>query len=190
VEDLTSFTEQVGDMLPVGEAAKFLGVMPETLRNWDNFGRLVPTLHPVIGCRYYHQRDLDLATAKARLELSLKVSNVAPWNWNNESNDGLLAIDAVKQASADGRLFDLILLDMQMPNLNGYAAAERLRQMGFDGPIIALTANAIQGNMIRCLKCGCHDYFSEPIDVQLLKPMVGICPQAPRFRNHLTEINL
>jgi two-component system, chemotaxis family, CheB/CheR fusion protein len=56
-----------------------------------------------------------------------------------EAEDGLLAIESVKQATESGDIFDLILLDMQMPNMDGYQTARRLRQLGYDGPIIAWT---------------------------------------------------
>ena len=55
-------------MLRVGQAAKFLGVSSETLRNWDKSGRLVPTRHPVTGYRYYRQQDLEAFLAAAVLE--------------------------------------------------------------------------------------------------------------------------
>ncbi|TWU46838.1 MerR family transcriptional regulator [Rubripirellula reticaptiva] len=47
------------DMLRVGEAADFLGVCKETLRNWDRSGKLVPKRNPVTGYRYYKQEDLE-----------------------------------------------------------------------------------------------------------------------------------
>jgi signal transduction histidine kinase/ActR/RegA family two-component response regulator len=81
-----------------------------------------------------------------------------------EAEDGLLAIETVKRSAANGIIFDLILLDMQMPNLNGYETARQLRQLGYIGPIIALTADAMQGDMSKCLEAGCNDYLSKPID--------------------------
>ncbi len=81
-----------------------------------------------------------------------------------EAEDGLLAIETVIQSAAKGIIFDLILLDMQMPNLNGYETARQLRQLGYVGPIIALTADAMQGDMNKCLEAGCNDYLSKPID--------------------------
>ncbi|QDU92645.1 MerR family DNA-binding transcriptional regulator [Lignipirellula cremea] len=59
MENLKHFTEQVQDMLRVGEAAKLLGVTSETLRNWDKSGRLVATRHPVTGYRYYRESELE-----------------------------------------------------------------------------------------------------------------------------------
>jgi len=89
-----------------------------------------------------------------------------------EAEDGLQAIAEVERASNDGKRFDLILLDMQMPNLDGYETAQRLREMGFQQPIIALTADAMQGDMNRCIECGCNDYLSKPIDVRQMTQMV------------------
>ncbi|MEZ6088014.1 MAG: response regulator [Pirellulaceae bacterium] len=90
-----------------------------------------------------------------------------------EAEDGLLAIEAVNKSIEQGTHFDLILLDMQMPNLNGYQTAATLRQLGYEKPIVALTADAMQGNMNKCLVAGCNDYLSKPINKQDLLEMVS-----------------
>ena len=90
-----------------------------------------------------------------------------------EAEDGEVAIRIVSQAFASGTPFDLIILDMQMPKLDGYETAKQLRQLGFTGPIIALTADAMHGDMSRCLASGCNDYLSKPIDKTALLKMVS-----------------
>ena len=91
----------------------------------------------------------------------------------DECEDGQLAVDFVKACIAEQRCPDLILLDMQMPNLDGYETAIQLRQLGYAGPIIALTADAMQGDMNRCIECGCNDYLSKPIDAERLLQIVA-----------------
>ncbi|MGB7324757.1 MAG: PAS domain S-box protein [Rubripirellula sp.] len=86
----------------------------------------------------------------------------------DEAEDGEVAVAIVTEAIESGVTYDLILLDMQMPKLDGYATAQTLRQLGFAGPIIALTADAMQGDMNRCIESGCNDYLSKPIDKTIL----------------------
>ncbi len=87
-----------------------------------------------------------------------------------EAEDGEIAVAKVAQSITDGEVYDLILLDMQMPRLDGYETAKSLRQLGYSKPIVALTADAMQGDMSRCIESGCNDYLSKPIDrVQLLE---------------------
>jgi CheY-like chemotaxis protein len=82
----------------------------------------------------------------------------------DECEDGLVAVQYMTDCLANGSSPDLILLDMQMPNLDGYSTAARLRSLGYAGAIVALTADAMQGDMNKCLEAGCNDYLSKPID--------------------------
>jgi len=72
-------------------------------------------------------------------------------------------------------VFDLILMDIQMPRLNGYEATEIIREkLKSKIPIIALTANAIKGESEKCIQAGMNDYLSKPFEEEQLLEVVSL----------------
>ena len=95
------------------------------------------------------------------------------------ANDGLEAIEALAK-----RTFDIVLMDVQMPTLDGFQAAQIIRQnereSGRHTPIVAMTASAMKGDRERCLDAGMDGYVSKPIDPQqLYQAIEEFAPRGP-----------
>ena len=89
------------------------------------------------------------------------------------AENGEVACARVWEAEAAGRPFAVVLMDMQMPVLDGYAATTALRARGYGRPIVALTAHAMEGNPEKCRDIGCDDFLSKPMRCEALLEMVA-----------------
>jgi len=107
-----------------------------------------------------NQRLISFVLSKAGAEVTV-------------AENGQIALDEIRRAAEAGRPFDVVLMDMQMPVLDGYDATRRLREVGWRVPVIALTAHAMQGDRQKCLAAGCDDYATKPIDHGALVGLVA-----------------
>ena len=90
--------------------------------------------------------------------------------------DGAETVDAFERAEAAGEGFDIVLMDMQMPQVDGLEATRRLRALGGRGatiPVVALTANAFASDVQACRDAGMDAHLAKPIDVEALLATIG-----------------
>ena len=125
------------------------------LQTWQLHGRVLlvedgPDNQRLI-CMHLRRAGLDVAVAE----------------------NGREGVDVTLAAEASGRPFELILMDMQMPELDGYGATSELRRRGYQRPIVALTAHAMAEDRDKCLAAGCTDYLSKPVERNLLLSKVA-----------------
>jgi two-component system CheB/CheR fusion protein len=93
--------------------------------------------------------------------------------------DGVDALEAIESADAEHDPYDVVLMDMQMPRLDGYEATQRLRAGGYDRSIVALTAATMPSDEQRAMDAGCDAFVPKPIDSERLIEIVNRPPREP-----------
>ncbi len=87
--------------------------------------------------------------------------------------------------------YDLVFMDMQMPVMDGYTATRTLREKGCEIPIVALTANAMQGDKEKCMDAGCSGFLSKPVNLdELLDTVFQFVPEKQRMAVDTERISL
>ncbi len=95
------------------------------------------------------------------------------------ANNGEEVLQLIDTEMAQGRNFDLVLMDIHMPVMNGHEAAKKLRAKGFNPPLVALTAAHMKGDMDRCYESGFSSYLGKPVDqARLYECMANFLPSA------------
>ena len=99
------------------------------------------------------------------------------------AENGAVAVEAVEQSH-----YDVVLMDMQMPVMDGYAATKLLRARGFRRPILALTAHAMRGDREKCERAGCRGYITKPVNMDELLLAVKEASEAEDYPDQPTSI--
>jgi CheY-like chemotaxis protein len=110
------------------------------------------------------------------VNMLIAVAQLEQWGaMVDQAHDGQAAVEAVERAANEGRPFDVVLMDLQMPQMGGNDAARALRRRFTpqELPIIALTAAALVSERQRALQAGMNDFVSKPIDPDQLLRALG-----------------
>ncbi len=101
------------------------------------------------------------------------------------AENGMIGVAKTLAALEDRRPYDVVLMDIHMPVMDGYEATAEIRKANYQGPIIALTAHAMKSDRDLCMAAGCDDYTTKPINraelVQLVQSYVGHVSQKTPF---------
>jgi PAS domain S-box-containing protein len=89
------------------------------------------------------------------------------------AENGLVACEKVANSRTSGTPYDLVLMDIRMPELDGYEVTQRLRRDGWTGPIVALTAYAMEGTRERSLRAGFDDHIEKPASHRELREVAS-----------------
>jgi len=122
-----------------------------------------------------------LITEDNEFNQSLLMHLFRNWNLRFEiANNGLEAVEKLKL-----KRYDLVLMDIQMPVMDGYTAARKIRnELKLDVPIIAMTAHAMPGEKEKCLSYGMNDYIAKPVKQEHLSALISkftsFVPAAPK----------
>ena len=139
-------------------------------------GSAVPAPKPLSGVRLLLAEDAP--DSQLLIERFLRIEGAEV----DLAEDGA---EAVKKATAND--YDVILMDIQMPILDGYGATAALRGQGYLGPIIALTAHAMPGECEKSIRAGCDHHLTKPVDRKLLIQTVSRY-SAPNFKGALPKM--
>jgi signal transduction histidine kinase/DNA-binding response OmpR family regulator len=86
------------------------------------------------------------------------------------ANNGLEVLQALQEKS-----YDVVLMDIQMPEMDGLEATRRIRESGLNTRIIAMTAHALEGDRAECLQAGMNEYITKPINMEELRKALEVC---------------
>jgi CheY-like chemotaxis protein/anti-sigma regulatory factor (Ser/Thr protein kinase) len=135
----------------------------ENLKNFSFNDRSISHKAPIIYEYMPYGRVLIVDDIESNLYVARGM--LAPYELNVETaHDGIEAVEKIKS----GNIYDLVLMDHMMPRMDGIQATEIIRGMGYDNPIVALTANAMAGQAEKFLSLGFDRFIPKPIDTREL----------------------
>ncbi|KAI2610922.1 putative histidine kinase HHK1p [Hypoxylon fragiforme] len=135
-----------------------------------------PPLSPIVDLARVPKDQIRICIAEDNLinqKIAIKFVHKLGYEKVDTYENGLKAVEGLRQKAKEGDPYHVVLMDVQMPILDGYEATELLRKDPIEEVrkvvVIAMTASAIQGDRERCLASGMNDYLAKPVKADLLK---------------------
>ena len=154
--------------------------VPQSVATWSSDVNLQTpnSTSAIIDLSKIRRENLRVCIAEDNpINQKIAVSFVTKLGFKSEAySDGLQAVEALRRASKEKSPFHLVLMDCQMPVLDGYDATRTIRKDGDPVVrsvlIVAMTASAIQGDKEKCLEAGMNNYLAKPVRAAVLKTML------------------
>ncbi|KAI1432473.1 putative histidine kinase HHK1p [Xylaria sp. CBS 124048] len=131
---------------------------------------------PYMSLTMMSKNDLRICIAEDNLinqRIAIQYVRKLGYSQVDAYDNGLMAVEGLRKKAYEGKPYHIILMDVQMPVLDGYEATKLLRQDPSEEVrsilVIAMTASAIQGDREKCLAAGMNDYLAKPVKVDLLR---------------------
>jgi signal transduction histidine kinase/CheY-like chemotaxis protein len=150
----------------------------------DGVALLSPTIADGVAATRAHHQNTEISLSSTRVllvedgNINRKLISLILRRAGAEvmtAENGQIAVELAAQHT-----FDAILMDMQMPVMDGYTATARLREQGITAPVIALTAHAMKGDEDKCRAAGCSGYLAKPVNADdLLRTLGGMLGPRP-----------
>ena len=191
-------------MLPILPDPQFASVAdPDPMATWSSDATTESLPRPdsarVVDLHAIPRDQLRICIAEDNpINQKIAVSFVTKLGFQCQAfNDGLQAVEALRQQSRAGKPFHLVLMDVQMPVLDGYDATRLIRE-DVDPAVrsvlvIAMTASAIRGDREKCIDAGMNNYLAKPVRAAVLKEMLEQClsqeaKSVPNLQESVAEI--
>ncbi|KAI8964971.1 putative histidine kinase HHK1p [Daldinia sp. FL1419] len=156
-----------------------------------------PPVSPIIDLARIPKDQIRICIAEDNLinqKIAIKFVHKLGYTKVDAYENGLKAVEGLRQKAMEGQPYHVVLMDVQMPVLDGYGATAIIRKDPIEEVrkvlVIAMTASAIQGDRERCLASGMNDYLAKPVKADLLKRKLDtyttgtIQPPTPPARHH------
>ena len=170
---------------------------PDPMSTWSSDAEVPPytsSINSVIDLSHVSREQLKICIAEDNpINQKIAVSFVTKLGFKSEAyNDGMQAVEALRANAKAKTPFHLVLMDVQMPVLDGYDATKLIRQDSDPAVcsvlIIAMTASAIRGDREKCLEAGMNNYLAKPVRAAVLKTMLeDYLSQPPKAIPNLQE---